>query len=165
MKTAFLASLVLGNLLFPTETDPETLTFPIIGISPSDVINQYESPLSAYGAGHRGIDLPVELGTEVISPASGKVFFVGQVGYRNTITIEFGSSMKATIEPVCSELSVGSFVAMGDPIGTVCEPEPYYKWHCEITCLHFGTRTALGYFSPLAIIGGLPTSRLVPLGT
>jgi hypothetical protein len=164
MKIAVFVWLVLGNLALPSQIALESLVLPIFGTSPSDVINQYESPFKPYGPGHRGIDLGAEVGTEVLAPASGVISFVGQVGFRNTISIDFGSSMSATVEPVCSELTEGTYVYLGDSIGTVCEPELGYQWHCEITCLHFGTRTEAGYFSPLALIGGLPASRLVPLG-
>jgi hypothetical protein len=164
MKIAVFVWLVLGNLALPSQIALESLVLPILGTSPSDVINQYESPLTPYGPGHRGIDLGAEVGTEVLAPASGVISFVGQVGFRNTISIDFGSNMSATVEPVCSGLTEGTYVYVGDSIGTVCEPELGYLSHCEITCLHFGTRTEAGYFSPLALIGGLPSSRLVPLG-
>lgn len=164
MKLAVLVSLVLGNLLLPSQTVSEPIVLPITGATPEDVINQYEGPLSQYGRGHRGIDLAVEIGTEVIAPATGMISFSGEVGYRNTLTIKFGSSMSASIEPVCSDLPEGTYVSLGEPIGEVCLPDQNYQWHCDFPCLHFGTRTESGYFSPLALIGGLPSSRLVPLG-
>ena len=77
---------------------------PISGASALEVINQYEAPLTEYGAGHRGIDLEAPIGTEVIAPVSGEISFSGQVGYRESITIIFGNSLKASLEPVCSEL-------------------------------------------------------------
>jgi hypothetical protein len=164
MKLVVLVSLVLGNVLFPSQTASEPIAFPLLGASAEDVINQYEGPLNPYRPGHRGLDIVAEVGAEVVAPASGVVSFVGQVGYRNTITVNFGSSMSATVEPVCSELIEGTYVGLGDLIGKVCMPDPNYQWHCEISCIHFGTRTEAGYFSPLALIGGLPPSRLVPLG-
>ncbi|MEI8232041.1 MAG: M23 family metallopeptidase [Actinomycetes bacterium] len=164
MKLAFLFSLVLGNLLFPTQVASEPIVLPIVGAIPEEVINQFEGPLKPYGPGHRGIDLPAEIGTWVIAPATGVITFSGEVGYRNSITIKFGSSRSASIEPVCSDLPEGTFVSLAEPIGKVCLPDQNYQWHCEISCIHFGTRTEAGYFSPLALIGGLPSSRLVPLG-
>jgi hypothetical protein len=104
------------------------------------------------------------MGSEVISPVSGEISFSGQVGYRDSISIKFAGTMWASLEPVCSDMAEGTLVSAGEPIGTVCQTNPNYQWHCEITCIHFGTRTEDGYFSPLALIGGLPVSRLVPLG-
>jgi murein DD-endopeptidase MepM/ murein hydrolase activator NlpD len=117
--------------------------------------------MSEYGEGHRGIDLATLVGDEVLSPADGEISFSGKVGYREVISVKFGNSLTASMEPVCSELVEGTQVFRGDVIGLVCQPDPEYVWHCEMTCLHFGTRSEAGYFSPLALIGGLSPSRLV----
>jgi hypothetical protein len=161
MKFAIALAILLAN---PAATASEPMVLPITGLTASDLINQYQSPLTEYGAGHRGIDLPATMGSEVIPPVSGEISFSGQVGYRDSISIKFAGTMWASLEPVCSDMSEGTLVSAGEPIGTVCQTNPNYQWHCEITCIHFGTRTENGYFSPLALIGGLPVSRLVPLG-
>jgi len=161
MKFAIALAILLAN---PAATASEPMVLPITGLTAGDVINQYESPLTEYGAGHRGIDLPATMGSEVISPVSGEISFSGQVGYRDSISIKFAGTMWASLEPVCSDMAEGTLVSAGEPIGTVCQTNPNYQWHCEITCIHFGTRTEDGYFSPLAVIGGLPVSRLVPIG-
>ena len=161
MKFAIALAILLAN---PAATASEPVVWPITGLTASDLINQYQSPLTEYGAGHRGIDLPATMGSEVISPVSGEISFSGQVGYRDSISIKFAGTMWAALEPVCSDMAEGTLVSAGEPIGTVCQTNPNYQWHCEITCIHFGTRTEDGYFSPLALIGGLPVSRLVPLG-
>ena len=146
----------------PVTQAEEALDLPIEGLVSSDVINHFLGPETPYTSGHRGIDLPAELGTQIVSPATGTVSFVGQVGYRNLISIQFGASNTASLEPVCSELTEGMTVAIGEPIGVLCDAAPEYQWHCASFCMHFGTRNDRGYFSPLALIGGLPPSRLVP---
>jgi hypothetical protein len=160
-------TLVLVLALVPIGLGPaqsstiETLlAMPLAYQSHQDVVNQYLAPMTEYGQGHRGIDLPALMGDQVLSPATGQISFVGKVGYRNLISIQFGNSFTASLEPVCSDLAEGMNVQLGDPIGLVCEPDPEYVWHCQQTCLHFGTRSESGYFSPLAIIGGLTPSRL-----
>lgn len=162
MKLVLILAITLSELANPSATASEPMVLPITGLDVRDVINQYEGPLLPYGAGHRGIDLPAALGTTVISPVSGEITFSGQVGYRDSISIRFGGSMWATLEPVCSDMAEGTLVSAGDPIGTLCQTNPNYQWHCELPCIHFGTRTDAGYFSPLALIGGLSGSRLVP---
>lgn len=164
MKIVLFLVLLLASLSNSASTASESLIWPIFGVTELDIINQYEAPLTEYGAGHRGIDLPATLGTEVLAPVSGEVSFAGQVGYRNSITISFGGSFRASIEPVCSDLIEGTMIIQGEVLGTVCETDMPYQWHCESTCLHFGTRTEEGYFSPLALMGLLSPSRLVPLG-
>ena len=128
--------------------------------APEDTINHYLAPMTEYGEGHRGIDLQTQLGESVLSPANGEISFSGKVGYRNVVSVRFGESLTASLEPVCSDLVQGTAVLMGDVIGLVCQPDPEYVWHCEMICLHFGSRSDAGYFSPLAIIGGLSPSRL-----
>jgi hypothetical protein len=138
-----------------------TLTMPLAMMKPQDTLNHYMAPMTEYGEGHRGIDLPAQIGDPVLSPASGQISFSGKVGYRNVVSIRFGNSFTASLEPVCSDLVEGTQVLMGEVIGIVCEPDLKYLWHCEQTCLHFGTRSDAGYFSPLALIGGLGPSKLV----
>lgn len=139
----------------------EVLELPLASLTPADTVNHYLAPMSEYGPGHRGIDLPVMIGEQVLSPAVGEISFVGKVGYRRVISVAFGNSLSASLEPVCSDLLEGTPVLIGDEIGVVCEADPEYVWHCAETCLHFGTRSEAGYFSPLALIGGLSPSRLV----
>ena len=163
-----LKALILLTLCTPIGLSPAlcmdkepALAMPLAYLEPEDTLNHYEAPMTEYGAGHRGIDLPAVLGDQVVSPASGQVTFSGKVGYRNVISVGFGNSLTASLEPVCSDLVQGSSVLIGEVIGSVCEPDPEYLWHCSQTCMHFGTRSEDGYFSPLAIIGGLAPSRLV----
>jgi murein DD-endopeptidase MepM/ murein hydrolase activator NlpD len=137
---------------------PQTLESPLSGLI---IVNQYLAPLTPYSNGHRGIDIEAQPNEEILSPATGTISFVGKVGYRNLITISFDDK-KTSLEPVCSELTEGTLVTQGEVIGTLCQPDPEYQWHCNQTCLHFGIRNTEGYFSPLALIGGLPPSRLVP---
>jgi hypothetical protein len=138
-----------------------TLAMPLVSQTPSDTINHYLAPMTEYGEGHRGIDLATFIGDEVLSPSNGEISFSGKVGYRDVVSVRFGSSLTASMEPVCSSLVAGPAVMMGDVIGLVCQPDAEYVWHCEMICLHFGTRTDAGYFSPLALIGGLSPSKLV----
>lgn len=162
-KPSFAAIIALITGFVPAQSSAEEplLELPIAFLEPSDTLNPYLSPMTEYGSGHRGIDLPADIGTEVLSPATGIISFIGKVGYRNLISVEFGNSLTASLEPVCSEVSEGTAVTVGELIGVVCEPDPEYVWHCSSICLHFGTRTEEGYFSPLALIGGLGPSRLV----
>jgi murein DD-endopeptidase MepM/ murein hydrolase activator NlpD len=149
--------LIILNLLVNYLPASPLLVLPITGT----IVNQYESPLTPYSSGHRGIDIEAQINHEILSPATGTLSFVGKVGFRNLVTISFGDK-KTSLEPVCSELPTGTTVTQGEVIGTLCQPDPNYQWHCPQTCLHFGIRNTDGYFSPLALIGGLAPSRLVP---
>lgn len=163
IKTLFLLLLTSTLAVSPANSSVQELplAMPLPFQSPDDTLNHYIAPMTEYGEGHRGIDLATQIGEPVLSPADGEISFVGKVGYRNVMSVRFGDSLTASLEPVCSELVEGTYVLMGEEIGLVCEPDPEYLWHCSDTCLHFGTRSEAGYFSPLSLIGGLGPSRLV----
>jgi hypothetical protein len=162
-KTLFLLVISCSLAISPANSavQERPLAMPLAFQGPEDTVNHYIAPMTEYGEGHRGIDLAAQIGEPVLSPADGEISFVGKVGYRNVISVRFGNSLNASMEPVCSELIEGTFVLMGEEIGLVCEPDPLYLWHCSEKCLHFGTKSEAGYFSPLALIGGLSPSRLV----
>lgn len=162
-KALFLLTIWLPLGLSPSQAMIQELplTMPLALLEPQDTLNHFIAPMTEYGEGHRGIDLPALVGDQVLFPATGQISFSGKVGYRNVVSIQFGNSLTASVEPVCSDLPEGTNVVMGETIGTVCVPDIEYLWHCEQTCLHFGTRSEAGYFSPLALIGGLGPSKIV----
>jgi hypothetical protein len=163
IKPLILLTIWLPIGLTPSQamSQEPALALPLALIEPQDTLNPFIAPMTEYGEGHRGIDLPAQIGDQVLSPASGQVSFSGKVGYRHVVSIQFGNSFTTSLEPVCSDLVEGTQVLMGEVMGMVCEPDLEYQWHCEQTCLHFGTRSDAGYFSPLALIGGLSPSKLV----
>ena len=119
-------------------------------------------PSSDYSAGHRGVDYLVKQGQLVVAPADGKVRFSGRVVNRGVLTIEHGSTLLSSFEPVCSSLQVGTRVERGQVIAKICD-ETEYENHCGVrVCLHFSLRKESGYLSPLITIGGLSPSRLLP---
>ena len=132
----------------------------ILPLPNSIVVNPYRSPNTPYSSGHRGIDLSGNLAEPVFATNSGTVLFNGQVGFRKVLTISFGEN-KVTMEPVCSELEVGENVTQGSQIGTICQVDENYRWHCP-NCLHLGLITPNGYLSAEYFLGTLPVSRLKP---
>ena len=123
----------------------------ILGLLP---INDFEAPLVPYGSGHRGIDIEL---SEVRSPIDGEVSFAGKVFTRDVITIE-NNLGKFSIEPVCSSLTKGDAVSMGQVIGDRCDSESY-KPHCE-DCVHVSFRDP-GYRNPLWVLGFREPSKAV----
>ncbi len=130
---------------------------------PVQLIQQFRQPSSDYSAGHRGVDYQVSFGQQVFAPADGLVWYVGRLVDRNIISLKHGSTLLTEYEPVCSTLSTGSVVAMGQVIGLVCDAAVTYRQHCTgVRCMHFSMRFEGRYLSPLALIGGLNPSRLLP---
>lgn len=127
------------------------------------LINHYRQPNSEYSAGHRGVDYQVSLNQTVLAPADGQVRFVGVVVDRPLLTLSHPGGEITEFEPLCTDLKVGDLVSRQDPIGWVCDAKPSYRKHCQdVRCLHFSLRKNDWYLSPLALIGGLNPSRLLP---
>jgi len=123
------------------------------------VARVFEPPASAYGRGHRGVDLRLAPGAEVLAPRDGTVTFRGWVAGRPLVVLQHEDGLRSTLEPVTSTLNVGSRVGAGavvghlDAAGTHCAPA---------ACLHWGVRTPDGaYLDPLALLDR-PRAVLLP---
>lgn len=114
------------------------------------------APATAFGAGHRGIDLAAPPGTTVLAPADGVVHFAGTVVDRPVLSIRHADGLVSSFEPVATWLSQGAVVARGSAIGRTT------TGHCRSPCLHFGVRRYGEYLSPLVFLGGIGPSVLLP---
>jgi murein DD-endopeptidase MepM/ murein hydrolase activator NlpD len=143
-------------------TEP-TLSWQIPFDSPHRLVRQYLQPASDYSAGHRGVDFEIEPGEPIFAPADGVLSVSRVIVNRGVLAIRHGANLVSEVEPACSMLTVGESVRKGDMIGWACEASETYAQHCpDDTCLHFSLRHEGKYLSPLALIGGLNPSRLLP---
>ncbi len=157
-----------------TRLETDSLTAPLLGAS---AVRSFLTPNSDYSAGHRGIDYSVPASAALLAPASGTIYFNGLVANRNVVTIKRSNGHLVSLEPACSDLAVGKFIKVGQPLGQYCSGSPGYRDHCEklaasrdarfgpgstLRCLHFSYRTERGYLSPDAVMGLLTPSRLAP---
>lgn len=126
--------------------------------SPWEIRREFVAPESQYGAGHRGVDLGVGAGDEIVSPADGTVFFAGVVVDRPVISIRHADGLVSSFEPVASDLVAGHEVVQGDQIGRVAS-----GGHCAGSCVHFGVRLHGHYISPRLPLGVLPRAVLLPV--
>jgi murein DD-endopeptidase MepM/ murein hydrolase activator NlpD len=122
---------------------------------PRSVARPFIAPETPYASGHRGIDIRAPAGM-VFAPADGVVHFAGTVVDRPVLSIDHGGGVLSSYEPVVSTLSAGDVVSRGDPIGVV------QPGHCASLCVHVGVRVDGQYVSPLAWLGGIPNSVLLP---
>jgi murein DD-endopeptidase MepM/ murein hydrolase activator NlpD len=128
-------------------------------VTPSRIVQAYAAPPSPYAAGHRGIDLEAAPGDVVVSPSDALVHFSGVVVDRSTITLDHGSGILSSYEPVVADgLHAGDSVARGTPLGVVGTGA-----HCSGACLHVGVRIDGSYVSPLLFFDRVPRSVLLPL--
>lgn len=123
------------------------------------IVQAYAPPPSPYATGHRGIDLAAEAGTIVAAPSDATVHFVGVVVDRPVLTLDHGSGVLSSYEPLAADgLSAGDSVARGSPLGVVGTGA-----HCSNACLHVGVRIQGAYVSPLLFFDRVPRSVLLPL--
>jgi murein DD-endopeptidase MepM/ murein hydrolase activator NlpD len=150
--------LVLPWLLIlapPAAADPRLPSpagWPLIG-SPR-VLRAFDPPASAYGPGHRGVDLAASAGDAVQAAAAGTVRFAGQVAGRGVVTVDHGSFV-TTYEPVRASVPAGQIVSVGTVLGRVSS-----GGHCGSRCLHWGLRRSETYLDPLLLIAGGNAGRL-----
>ena len=155
-----LTSVFASFFMSPSATGPAwatgTWTWPVVG----PVVRGFEPPTSAYGPGHRGIDIATAIGTVVRAPAPGVVTFAGMVAGQRYVTIDHGGGLLST----CSFLSgvlvhKGDLVAQGDPIALSGAGHP----GDTIPNLHLGVRLNGQYVDPLDYLGPASLVDLIGL--
>jgi hypothetical protein len=123
-----------------------------------EVVRAFDPPDTAYGAGHRGVDLASTVGASVVSALPGRVTFAGRLAGRGVVVVDHGET-RTTYEPVVGRVTVGQAVQAGDRLGVL----ELSGSHClPGACLHWGWRRGDVYLDPLLLVGGGPL-RLLPL--
>lgn len=131
--------------------------------TPHRLVREYLQPASDYSSGHRGVDFEIEPGEPIFAPADGVVSVSRVIVNRGVLALKHGVGLVSELEPACSDLGVGVTVRKGEVIGWACQAGETYAQHCPSdACLHFSLRSNGRYLSPLALIGGLNPSRLLP---
>lgn len=126
------------------------------------VVHPFTAPSTAYGPGHRGVDLadPADRGPgqTVLAVDSGTVTHVGRIAGRGTVTVLHPSGVRSTYEPVTASVRRGQVVPRGAALGRL----EALGAHCA-GCLHLGALRGSWYLDPmLLLVGGRPV-RLLPL--
>ena len=123
------------------------------------VTRGFDPPATAYGPGHRGVDLAATAGAAVRAAGAGVVSVAGSLAGRGVVVVVHGR-LRTTYEPVTASVHVGDAVDAGQVIGHLAPGHP----GCPVAaCLHWGLRRGRDYLNPLDLVGGGPI-RLLPLG-
>lgn len=123
-----------------------------------DVADGFAPPTTAYGAGHRGVDLRGQEGQQVLAAEDGVVIFAGSLAGRGVVVVAHGAT-RTTYEPVAASVEVGRRVTAGWPVGTL----ERFGSHCwPRVCLHWGLLEGKVYLDPLSLVEAGPV-RLLPL--
>ena len=131
----------------PTEAAPAygTYSWPIRG----DVIRYFDPPDTAYGSGHRGIDIAAPLGTMVRAAAGGVVAFAGPVAGGLFVSVDHPDGVRTTYSWLGSvEVHRGDGVARGQALGTSGQGH----LGLEPPHLHFGARVGEVYIDPMLLL-------------
>lgn len=122
------------------------------------VVAPFRPPSTAYGPGHRGIDLAASPGGTVRAVAAGRVSFAGVIGGKPTLAVMHADGIRSTYEPVVASVATGDVVTVGQPLGVVAVAGS----HCTQTCVHLGAVRGSTYLDPLLLLGSWRV-RLLPL--
>jgi murein DD-endopeptidase MepM/ murein hydrolase activator NlpD len=122
-----------------------TYAWPVQG----PVLRGFDPPDTAYGAGHRGIDIGASFGTPVGAPADGRVAFAGPVAGGLFVSIDHPDGVRTTLSWL-SLVSVGAgdVVRRGDLLGRTGQGHP----GMEPPHLHFGARFGGTYIDPMLLL-------------
>jgi murein DD-endopeptidase MepM/ murein hydrolase activator NlpD len=122
-------------------------------VASHQVVAAYDPPAQDWDAGHRGVDLAAETGTEVHSIGPGTVAYVGSIGDIQIITVQHpGSGLRSTYQPVEALVEVGDHVEAGALLGVVASN----GGHCAGICLHLGLKAGDAYRDPMLLLRRQP---------
>ena len=125
--------------------------------APHPIARPYLAPATAYGAGHRGVDIRAPAGVLVRAPADGIVHFAGFVVDRPVLSIAHAGGVLSGFEPVEASVAAGDRVRRGQVVGVLL------AGHCAMSCLHLGARVDGEYVNPLLFLGDVPRAVLLPV--
>ena len=121
----------------------------------TSVLRPYDPPEHNWLPGHRGVDLRLSVGDEVLAAGDGTVAFAGVVAGTPTVSIHHGG-IRTTYQPVHAWVKQGEQVGEGEVIGKLGHSFDGYPG------LHWGARTGEdNYINPLSLLA--PTIRLKPV--
>jgi murein DD-endopeptidase MepM/ murein hydrolase activator NlpD len=125
---------------------------------PLVVVRGFDPPPTAYGAGHRGVDLRAVRAEVVRAAAPGVVRFAGAVAGRGVIVLGHADGIRTEYEPVVPLVHAGALVRWGQRIGVIIG-----RHHgCPGVCLHWGARRGDAYLDPLRLLEPLGPVVLLP---
>jgi murein DD-endopeptidase MepM/ murein hydrolase activator NlpD len=158
MRLLVLLALVL--MAVPAGAEPRpAFGWPLPGTPAVD--RGFLPPASAWGAGHRGVDLRGYPREPVLAAGPGRVVYAGLLAGRGVVTVSHEGGLRTTYEPVSATVRVGQLVARGTPLGRL--GSGHRSCRAGTTCLHWGLLRGDSYLDPLGLIADRPV-RLLPLG-
>jgi murein DD-endopeptidase MepM/ murein hydrolase activator NlpD len=112
-----------------------------------------------WSPGHRGVDLAVASGAEILAAGPGVVTFAGPVAGRGVVAVGHAGGVRTTYEPLTPRVRAGDRVVAGAVIGVLAAGA-----HCGRPCLHWGALRGDVYLDPLTLLRLPAPPVLLPLG-
>jgi murein DD-endopeptidase MepM/ murein hydrolase activator NlpD len=135
---------------------PANWRWPVVG----PVINPFDPPDTPFGAGHRGIDIAVPVGSVIVAPEAATVSFAGKVGGELFVTLDHGGGLESTYSWVSSILvHKRDVIARGQPIALSGRGHPAAK----VPHLHLGVKLDDAYRDPMDYLGPISVSSFIRL--
>jgi alpha-beta hydrolase superfamily lysophospholipase len=133
---------------------------PVVG----PVRRGFEPAATAFGPGHRGVDLDVPVGTRVGAAADGTVHHAGVVAGTAWVSVAHADGVLTSYGPLEDiEVARGDRVAAGTPVGALAPGGHGEGRHDQ--GLHWGARRDGRYLDPLTLLtDGVPRPSLVGAG-
>ena len=125
------------------------------------VTRGFQPPQTAWGPGHRGVDLEGYDGERVLASGAGRVTYAGLLAGRGVVAVSHPGGLRTTYEPVTPTVRVGARVAEGSVLGSL--RAGHASCRAAQVCLHWGLLRGHTYLDPLALVRPAPV-RLLPLG-
>ncbi|MFO7778313.1 MAG: peptidoglycan DD-metalloendopeptidase family protein [Nitriliruptoraceae bacterium] len=124
--------------------------------APGRILRGFDPPRTAFGGGHRGVDLELAPGAAVRAAGSGRVTFAGPVAGRRWVSIAHLDGHVTTYGPLAAvRVRAGEQVRRGDRLAAL--DGGGHGAGGRDTGLHWGARDATGaYVDPLGLLGGDP---------
>jgi murein DD-endopeptidase MepM/ murein hydrolase activator NlpD len=126
-----------------------------------EVGSRFQPPSTAWGAGHRGVDLLAPVGTLIRAAGPGRVTYAGLLAGKGVVTVTHADGLRTTHEPVAATVQVGDDVDTGDVLGTL--EDGHGSCPLGRACLHWGLLRGATYLDPLLLVGPRPV-RWLPTG-
>jgi hypothetical protein len=124
--------------------------------APGQVLRAFDPPRTAFGAGHRGVDLQLAPGAPVRAAGNGRVAFAGSVAGRGWVSVAHLDGHVTTYGPLAViEVRAGQQVRRGARLARLADGG--HGSGGRDTGLHWGARDPTGaYVDPLGLLGADP---------
>jgi murein DD-endopeptidase MepM/ murein hydrolase activator NlpD len=129
------------------------------------VLRRFEAPTTAFGSGHRGVDLAAAPGDAIRAAADGAVTFAGVVAGVRWVSVAHADGILTSYGPIAAaEVSRGDIVTRGTRLGTLAAGG--HGDGARDRGLHWGARREGRYLDPMTLLDdGVPRPSLVEPGS